>query len=178
MDGTVSQWTPSGFAVNNGISYITQTNPNYVNGPSGGRGINVCTLDAQRQFVGCSLYGATGPNNVFPAADMHSPYVVALSPDGSVLYITNDNSRNVWSCSVSGTTLSNCSIQQVIGISGSIVGGLALNAAGDILYVVQYQSIGEIYSCPVNGLTVSSCTSVVDQTATPVLGNPWGITIV
>jgi len=121
------------------------------------------------------MYGTNGANNEFagpPPIDYTSQ--MALSSDGSVLYVNSYNSNTLWSCSVSGYTLSNCNIQQTE--SFSLV-GMALNAEETAMYVGDYAN-GAIYLCPVNGLTVGTCTVVVDSTTYPNLVYIWGLTII
>lgn len=170
-----STFGPEGIIIRNGISYVAQSSNTFSAGGTNGAGIYTCTVDAQKQFTGCTSYGTSGTYAPFTLATVNYPTQIALSPDGTVLYMATYHAH-LWSCSVSGTTISSCSVQ-IAGGPNDKMGGVALNAAGDLLYVAGYRP-GIIVSCPVNGLTVSPCTTVADGSVLPIGTGDWGITIV
>jgi len=172
LDLSSANFEPEGIIVKNGVAYTAQSYDSYV---PNGSGVQTCTVGAQNQFTGCTMYGTTGPNNLFagpPAISYTSQ--IAMTSDGSVLYVNSRYSYTLWSCSVSGSNLSGCTIQQTETFEMT---GIALNAAEDGLYVSDYTN-GAIYLCPANGLTVGACTLLVDLTTYPDLSYPWGLTIV
>jgi len=171
IDQSSDSYESEGIIVRNGLVYMAQSYLYTVDGP----GVQTCTVGNQNQFTGCTMYGTIGANNLF-AGPPSIGYVtqMALTSDGSVLYVNAYDSQDIWSCSVLGTTLSGCTIQQSPGVD---LTGMALTADESAIYVGDYGN-GAIYLCPVNGLTVSTCNLVIDQTTYPDLGYPWGLTII
>lgn len=136
--------------------YVTDTGTN---------AISRCSFDdATGTVSACVDAGGTGFN---------LPSGVSVSPDGSVLYISNGGGVNaVTACNISATTgsLSGCVQNTIPDVDTAF--DLTLNNGGDRLYIADFVN-SRIAVCRVNGTTVDLC----DNTSGTNFDGPEGVTL-
>lgn len=109
----------------------------------------------------CVNTGATDVNTTISG--------IILNNAGTTAYFVSYSPATVTSCSVSGSTFSNCSSADTAG--GNLLsspGGVALNNTGTTLYVTDY-GYGTVYGCDTS---LSSCFL-----ATSGIADVWGIAL-
>ena len=80
---------------------------------------------------------------------------IVLNSAGTVAFITDINTNNITQCSVSGSTLSSCSIAAT-GFSSPF--GIVLNSVGTTAFITNFGGT-TVFQCAVSGGTLSSCAS-------------------
>lgn len=116
---------------------------------NGQNGVYQCAISSNT-FSSCALTGG---------GNLTSPLGIALNSGGTYAYVTNASSSAVAVCPISsGTLSSSCNTPTV----GTNLVGIGLNAAGTYAYVTSYNGSDTtnsfVYSCPISGSTLGSCT--------------------